>query len=321
MGAGREEVLAAWRSLKPQAIVADARERGVAVLTLDDPSYPALLRTIADPPPVLFLRGLLDASPAVAIVGSRRATPYGLAAAARLAADLAMVGVTVVSGLARGIDAAAHQGALDGGGRTVAVLGCGPDVTYPPEHAGLASAIAGAGALVSEFAPGTPPLRGHFPRRNRIISGLALGVIVVEGMEDSGALVTADYALNQGREVFAVPGSIFSRGSRAPHDLLRQGARVVENAADVVQELRLAASPAPSCDAPEVRDPVAGALLDLLDEGPRSCDDLVAASGRGAGEVAAALSMLEVRGLIQTLPGQMVMRTPAPGGRGRPAAW
>jgi len=296
----------------------------MAVLALGDPAYPMRLRTIPDPPPVLFVRGTLDASPAVAIIGSRRATPYGLAAAARLAADLAMARVTVISGLARGIDGAAHQAALDGGGRTIAVLGCGADVAYPPEHRALAGAIAASGALVSEFAPGTPPLRGHFPRRNRLISGLALGVVVVEGMEDSGALVTVDYALDQGREVFAVPGSIFSRHSRAPHELLRQGARVVESAADVLHELGLAAAPERSgqvegAGAGQADDHRSGAdretrLLSLLESGPRSRDDIVTTSGWPAGDVAALISMLEIRGLIRTLPGQMVMRTLGPGG-------
>lgn len=307
-GVDREEILAAWRAANPSGVIADARRKGMAIYTLEDPAYPPALRTIDDRPPVLFVRGALDAAPAVAVIGSRRATAYGLAAAARLAADLASAGVTVVSGLARGIDGAAHQAVLDAGGRTIAVLGCGADVTYPPEHAALAEAITAAGALVTEFAPGTPPLRGHFPRRNRIISGLSRGVVVVEGTEDSGALVTVDYALSQGREVFAVPGSIFSRRSRAPHVLLREGAHVVERAEDVLHVLGLPVAPGPA--APPVDQVERAWVLTLLAEGPRSRDDLVAASGRPAGEVAAALSMLEIRGLIRTLPGQMVMRTP-----------
>jgi DNA processing protein len=307
-GADREEILAAWRGANPAGVIAEARGKGMAVYTLEDPAYPAALRTIDDRPPVVFVRGALDTSPAVAVIGSRRATAYGLAAAARLAADLASAGVTIVSGLARGIDGAAHQAALDAGGRTIAVLGCGGDVIYPPEHGALAGAVAAAGALVTEFAPGTPPMRGHFPRRNRIISGLSRGVVVVEGTEDSGALVTVDYALGQGREVFAVPGSIFSRRSRAPHVLLREGAHVVERAEDVLHVLKLPlASGAPAADRGAAE---AAWLLALLDEGPRSSDELVAACGRPAGEVAAALSMLEIRGLIRTLPGQMVMRTP-----------
>jgi DNA processing protein len=305
------EMLAAQRSVRPEAVLALARARGMAVLALTDPAYPARLRVIPDPPVALFVRGMLDDDAAVAIVGSRRATPYGRAVAGRLAADLAAAGVTIVSGLARGIDAAAHQAALEAGGRTIAVLGCGIDVTYPREHRRLVEAIAGRGALVSEFPPGTPPLPGHFPRRNRVISGMALGVVVVEGAEDSGALVTVDYALDQGREVFAVPGSIFSAKSRAPHHLLREGARVVEGADDVLDELRLApASGAPP--APRAL-PVSGdeaQVLALLDAGPRRLDELIEQSPWPAARVTALVTMLEVRGLVESLPGQMVMRTP-----------
>lgn len=321
LGKDREEVLTSWRSLDPGAVVAAARGKEMAVVAQSDPAFPALLRTIPDPPPVLFVRGTLSDAPAVAVVGSRRATPYGRAVAGRLAFDLALAGVTVTSGLARGIDGAAHQAALDGGGRTIAVLGCGADIVYPREHRGLADAIAANGAVVTEFAPGVPPLPAHFPRRNRIISGLCLGVVVVEGAEDSGALVTVECALDQGREVFAVPGSIFSERSRAPHDLLRQGARVVESAGDILSELGL--PPVPPRDAEPTESagsrlrPDAGGgsggearLLALLEGGPRSLDDLVDASGLPAADVAAAATMLELRGLIQTLPGQMVMRTP-----------
>jgi DNA processing protein len=313
--AAQDEILAAWRSLKPDAIVATARGKGMAVIAMRDPSFPLLLRTIPDPPSALFVRGRLDDAPAVAIVGSRRATPYGRAAAEQLAADLALAGITVVSGLARGIDGAAHRAAIEGGGRTVAVLGCGVDVVYPREHRQLADAVVAHGALVSEFAPGTPPLPGHFPRRNRVISGLALGVVVVEGSEDSGALVTVDYALDQGREVFAVPGSIFSLHSRAPHSLLRQGAHVAETVADIQRELGLAI-------AASGRDESAGArrsegdsgetrLLEALEGGPASFDELVDATALPAARVVSLVTVLEVRGLVQTLPGQMVMRTPA----------
>lgn len=313
--AAQDEILAAWRSLKPDAIVATARGKGMAVIAMRDPSFPSLLRTIPDPPPALFVRGRLDEAPAVAIIGSRRATPYGRAAAEHLAADLALAAITVVSGLARGIDGAAHRAAIEGGGRTVAVLGCGADVVYPREHRQLADAVAAQGALVSEFAPGTPPLPSHFPRRNRLISGLALGVVVVEGTEDSGALVTVDYALEQGREVFAVPGSIFSLRSRAPHSLLRQGARVAETVADIQQELGLAitasgrdesaAAPRSGGDTGEAR------LLETLEGGPASFDELVEATALSAARVVSLVTVLEMRGLVQIFPGQMVMRTPA----------
>ncbi len=313
--ADRQEVLAAWRSLDPAAVLATARARGMTVLTISDPAFPRLLRAIHDAPPVLFVKGSLDDRPAVAIVGSRRATPYGLAAAGRLACDLAAAGVTVVSGLARGIDGAAHQGALDGGGRTIAVLGCGADAVYPPEHRRLAGAVAAGGALVTEFPPGTPPLPAHFPRRNRIISGLSLGVVVVEGAHDSGSLLTVDYALEQGREVFAVPGSIFSDRSRAPHHLLREGARVAETAEDILTELGLppAADVAPTGAAPPP-EPEEARVLSLLEAGPRTLDELTTLTGLSAAAVAGAVTVLEIRGLIRTLPGQMVMQAP---GRGR----
>jgi DNA processing protein len=310
--------MAAWRALDPAAVVAAARRRGMAVIVWAEARYPARLRTIADPPPALFVRGTLDEAPAVAIVGSRRATPYGRAAAGRLAFDLARAGITVVSGLARGIDAAAHEAALDGGGRTIAVLGCGADVTYPREHRRLAERIVAAGALMSEFAPGTPPLPGHFPRRNRLISGLALGVVVVEGTADSGALVTVDYALEQGRDVFAVPGSIFSERSRAPHRLLREGARLVEDAEDILEEVGLRGAVQERSGASPPSPPgAAGAdeadVLAALGQGPLPFDDVVDGTGLPAARVAAALTLLELRGLVQTLPGQMVMRTPRAG--------
>ncbi|MDQ7840090.1 MAG: DNA-processing protein DprA [bacterium] len=320
--AERAEILAAWRKVDPAAILEGARSLGLTVLAVCDPGFPALLRAIPDPPPVLYVRGSLDEAASVAVVGSRRATPYGLAAAERLAFDLAQEGITIVSGLARGIDSAAHKAALDGGGRTVAVLGCGADVTYPPEHRRLALAVAARGALVSEFPPGTPPLPGHFPRRNRLISGLALGVVVVEGAGDSGALVTVDYALDQGREVFAVPGSIFSPRSAAPHRLLRQGACMVESAGDILTELGLGSSvrsgPGEPCD---VAVPSAGAegaarLLALLEGGPLRLDELAEQASLSAAAVGALVTMLEMRGLIRTLPGQMVMRNPAGRGRG-----
>ncbi|MGQ0551162.1 MAG: DNA-processing protein DprA [Armatimonadota bacterium] len=324
-GRNYDEVLTAWRRLNPAAVVGKACARGMAVVAQSDPAYPALLRAIADPPPVLFVRGTLPGPqavpPAVAIVGSRRATPYGLAAAGRLAFDLALAGVSVTSGLARGIDAAAHQGALDGGGQTIAVLGSGGDCVYPPEHRGLAEAIAESGAVVTELPPGTPPLASHFPRRNRIISGMSRGVVVVEGAGDSGALVTVDCALDQGREVFAVPGSVFSEHSRAPHNLLRQGARIAAGADDILEELGLSSRSAAGVAGSGATGPARQAagmveaddetrVLDALGQGPRSLDELVESTGLDAGTVAALATVLEVRSLIQMLPGQMVMRTP-----------
>lgn len=318
-GKNHNDVLAAWRALDPAGVIAEAEVGGMAVVAQSDPAFPALLRAIPDPPPVLFVRGTLPAGPAVAIVGARRATAYGLAAAGRLAFDLALGGVIVTSGLARGIDGAAHQGALDGGGRTVAVLGCGGDMIYPPEHDRLAGAIAAQGAVVTELPPGAPPLRVHFPRRNRIISGMSLGVVVVEGATDSGALVTVDCALDQGRDVFAVPGSIFSERSRAPHALLRDGARLVESAEDILHELGLpsAGAAAPHTAGTDAASGDDATILAALADGPRPLDDLMELTGLPAGAVAAQVTLLEVRGLIQMLPGQMVIRTP--GGKRREA--
>jgi DNA processing protein len=319
--ARRGDLVAAWRAARPARIVAQARRRGQQIVVPGHPAYPPRLWQIPDPPPVLFLRGTLDARPAVAVVGARRASPYGLQAAAHLARDLAAAGVTVVSGLARGIDGAAHAGALDGGGRTIAVLGSAVDVVYPPEHARLADEVAARGALLSEFPPGTAPQPGHFPRRNRLISGLSLAVVIVEGAEDSGALVTVDYALAQGRDVFAVPGSIFSPVSRAPLALLREGAKLATCADDILHELQLGPSPGHAPRGPaEPRDGASPTerLLAALAGGPSTVDALVAATGLAAATVAAAITVLEVQGLVVVHPGQVVApRAPRRGTTGR----
>ena len=211
----------------------------ISVIALGDLQYPTALAAIHDPPPTLWIRGHIDAlgSPSVAIVGSRAASPYAVEVAYRLGADLARRGVTVVSGMARGVDSAAHRGALDGGGVTVAVFGCGSDVIYPREHGPLAERICERGAIVTEFPPGTPPLKGHFPQRNRIISGLSLGVVIVEAAERSGSLITAHFALDQGRAVLAVPGNVLGRRNYGAHALLRDGAKLVECADDILEEL------------------------------------------------------------------------------------
>lgn len=246
---------------------------------------------------------------------SGHGTPYGVAVAEQLARDLARCGVTVVSGLARGIDAAAHRGALEAGGRTIAVLGCGPDIVYPPEHRRLLEAIIGQGAVVSEFAPGTPPLAGQFPKRNRIISGLSRGVVVVEGRADSGALITADAGLEQGREVFAVPGRIVDETARAPNRLLAQGARLVERVEDILEELHLAPPAAPTTAAP-VLDATEDAVLAHLSLTPQHVDRLAALSGLPVAAVNRALLVLECKGLAAALPGNRYVRriSSAPGG-------
>ncbi len=213
----------------------------VVAISAGDSRYPTALAAIHDPPPTLWIKGHIEAlrTPSVAIVGSRVASPYGLEVARRLAADLARRSVTVVSGMARGIDSAAHCGALEGGGATIAVFGCGANIIYPREHAALADRICERGVLVSEFPPGTPPVKSNFPRRNRIISGLALAVVVVEAAEGSGSLITADFALEQGRAVLAVPGNVLGGRNVGAHALLRDGAKLVECADDILEEIAI----------------------------------------------------------------------------------
>jgi DNA processing protein len=212
---------------------------GIARISFGDVCYPPALAAIHDPPATLWIRGQASVlcTPSVAIVGSRAASPYALEVARRLGADLARRDVTVVSGMARGVDSAAHLGALDGGGSTIAVFGCGADVIYPSEHAALSERICECGTIVSEFPPGTLPLPYHFPRRNRIISGLSLAVVVVEAAEGSGSLITADFALEQGRAVLAVPGNILGGRNYGAHALLRDGAKLVECADDILEEV------------------------------------------------------------------------------------
>ena len=237
-GAPAETVAAAAR--RAAAALRDAaRAAGIEPVRWDDERYPPLLRTIADPPPVLWVRGVAAAltRPAVAIVGSRAATPYALEVAARLAGELADHRMLVVSGLARGADGAAHRGCLAAGGVTVGVLGSGPDIIYPPEHLELAASVCREGALVSELGPGAPPLPEHFPLRNRLISGISLAVVVVEANHKSGSLITARYALEHGRDVMAVPGSVLGGRNRGSHALLKDGAKVVESADDILEEL------------------------------------------------------------------------------------
>jgi DNA processing protein len=279
----------------------------------DDLRYPAALRALV-PAPALWVRGSLepDDALAVAIVGSRRATAYGLEVAAQLAGDLAARGVTIVSGFARGIDSAAHRAALDAGGRTIAVLGCGVDVVYPPENRRLAEAVAARGALVTQFAPGTPPLPYHFPTRNRTLAALVLGVIVVEAAERSGTLSTAGFAADLGREVFAVPGKITSPTSTGVHRLLRDGARLVESWIDVVQELPDASrrrvrhtdvAPIEAAQPSKGTDEERMLSLLMRDEA-QHIERLIARAGMDAARAGAILTGLELGGLARQLGGQ-----------------
>jgi len=233
-----DAILAGPDEKRVSGIMALLERTGSAALCPDDPAYPEILREIDAPPSVLYVRGSLEElQPAVAIVGMRSPSLYGKDTAFRLARDLSSQGISIISGLARGIDAEAHRGALDGIAGTVAVLGSGIDVIYPPEHRDLAERVSARGAVVSEFPPGTRPDAKNFPRRNRIISGLAQAVVVVEATLKSGAMITARYALDQGRPIMAVPGNVTNARSRGPHHLLRQGALLVEHAGDIIAEI------------------------------------------------------------------------------------
>jgi len=315
-------------TLEEAARILDGLGRhGLRCITLDDPGYPALLKEIHDPPPVLYLQGRLqpEDDPAVAIVGSRRATPYGLAVSRHLGEELGLAGVTVVSGLARGIDASAHHGLLRSpGGRGLVVLGCGLDRIYPPENKELASAIVERGALLSEFPPGTPPLARNFPRRNRIIAGLSRGVVVVEAARDSGSLITARLALDQCREVFAVPGPITAESSRGANDLLAQGARPVSSPLDILREFptELQATVARRLEArgsgpPPGLTPTEREIWEALDPAePREAERLAKTTGLGGTALVSALLGLEIRGLAKALPGARYIRGGWTGGGG-----
>jgi DNA processing protein len=284
---------------------------GITVLTIQDDAYPRLLREIPAPPPVLYLKGeFTDADKiAIAIVGTRRATSYGREMARRIASELAAAGVTVVSGLARGIDAIAHQSALEAGGRTIAVLGSGVNVIYPSEHRQLAERIVEQGALVADYPPDTKPDAVNFPARNRIISGMSLGTLVVEAPTRSGALITCDFAADQGREVFVVPGSALSAASEGTNRLLRDGARAVTCAADLLDDLDLgrrreqvAVQQAFPMSEAERR------ILSLLTAEPQHIDELITAANLSISEGAALLTQMELQGFVRNLGAQHYAR-------------
>lgn len=288
-----------------------AREAGVRIVPFIDPCYPARLRAIADPPPLLYIKGEISAADekAVAIVGSRSASDYGRKVARNICRGLASLGFTVVSGMARGIDGAAHESALDGGGRTIAVLGSGVDRIYPPEHEGLSERIARQGAVISELPLGARPVAFNFPARNRLISGLSLGVVVVEATEKSGSLITAAHALEQNREIFAVPGEVGSSRSRGAHRLIRQGAKLVENADDIIEEI------APQLARPEGASRRQRVLpkncsddtrkiFGLLQERILQIDEVIETSGLSSAQVSQILLELELQGFLRQLPGK-----------------
>jgi DNA processing protein len=305
-----ESLAAAILDRKNQAQVEKALRwaegRGRSVLTLADAAYPKQLLEIPDPPPLVYVAGnaaLLSAQ-ALAVVGSRNATPQGLHNARAFSRALSEAGLAIISGLALGVDSEAHRGGLEGRGATAAVLGTGIDVVYPQRNRALADEIASRGALVSEFPLGTEPHAGNFPRRNRLISGLTRGCLVIEAALDSGSLITARLAVDQGRDVFAIPGSIHSPVSKGCHALIKQGAKLVESAQDVLEELGVSARSAP--DAPAASSD--GGLLESMGFDPCDIDELCGRSGLPAEAVSAMLLKLELDGKIAGLPGGLYQR-------------
>lgn len=304
----------------PEKELEDTSRKGIKIICLKDSEYPKNLAQIHDPPPVLFVKGDLSVRDvvSVAVVGSRSASYQGLRFTKKLCADLAGYGIVVVSGFARGIDTAAHTGCIEGGGRTLAVLGCGLDIDYPRQNRELREKVVRNGALITEFPLGTEPESKNFPARNRIISGLSLGVIVVEAGKRSGSLITARLALEQNREVFAVPGSVRSYRSLGPNWLIKQGAKLVERAEDVVEELApmLGVSLHEKTQQEEKSEPAASGsfsedetkVLDLLNDEPMLLDDMVRILDMEVNVLAGILSKLELKGHVKQLPGKFFCR-------------
>ena len=311
-----ENLLAARAALDLDRMLERIAAAGAQVLTWESSGYPRLLREISDPPPVLYVKGTLmeEDAWAIAIVGTRRASAYGREVTRQLSAALARSGITIVSGLARGIDAEAHWAALKAGGRTIAVLGCGMDQVYPPEHRQLADEIAAHGALVSDYPLGTQPEGVNFPPRNRIISGLSLGVLVAEAGVRSGALITADYAAEQGRDVFAVPGSILVRPSAGTNALIRDGAKVVLGPEDILEELNLTMV-AEQTEARQVlpSDATEAALLARLSAEPTHVDELQQQVGLPIAQVTSTLALMELKGMVRQAGGMKYVVAREPG--------
>ncbi|CAN5778242.1 DNA-processing protein DprA [soil metagenome] len=304
-----ENIEQARRRTEPAAALELCERLGITVLTAIDLGYPRLLSHIPAAPPVLYVRGSLIETDdcAVAIVGTRRATPYGREIVSEIARDLAVAGVTVVSGLARGIDGFAHQGALEGQGRTVAVMASGVDVIYPSEHRALADRVAGHGALVSDYPPGTKPDGSNFPARNRIIAGMSLATVVVEAPARSGALITVDFAADQGRDVFVVPANVTSGASTGSNKLIRDGARMITSAADLLMDLGIGEltidQTAPSQESLPLTDEERR-IMAVMSRQPVHVDEIVVAANMTVSQGSAMLTMLELKGLVQNAGSQ-----------------
>lgn len=311
-----EKAVKGWKDVQkewePESELRKIEQNHYRLYIYSEPDYPQILKKIPDPPPVLYSWGHFEYGDdiAVAIVGTRNPTPIGAFTAKEFASQLSFQGISIISGLARGIDAEAHRGALEANGRTIAVLGCGIDIVYPRENEELMERIPSQGAVISEYPLGTPPLASNFPARNRIISGLSLGVVVVEATNDSGSLITAGFALEQGREVFAVPGNIGSEGSKGPHKLIRQGAKLVENYQDILTELaipQLAASELPTGDI-VLTDEIENKVYLVMNREPLHIDQITRLAGLSSSQVTSILVQLELRGIIKRFPGQLYMR-------------
>lgn len=322
-GIGKKKAKLIWDNLKNLNIEAELKlieKHRIKIVTFDDSDYPVNLKSIYDPPFLFYMKGefLFKDDLSIAIVGSRKATPYGKMVAEKIGRDLAAMGITVISGLARGIDTYAHKGALAGGGRTIAVLGNGLSMIYPKENKDLGEAVSQQGAVVSEFSMESLPDRTNFPIRNRIISGLSLGTIVVEAVEKSGALITANLALQQGREVFAIPGNIFSKYSQGAHGLIKEGAKLVENVNDVIEEIRVFSEnlnikrkeesnktiQMPICSLNQKEQKIYDCVL----WEPVPIDEIVQKCNLPVKDISSSLMLMEIKGLIKQVSGKMFIR-------------
>jgi len=287
------------------------RKYNISIITIQDEEYPDKLKNIYACPPLLYYQGNIASlkSKSLAIVGSRKATIYGQQIAEKIAFDLAKAGFAIVSGMARGIDSCAHWGAIKAQGETVAVLGCGIDIVYPPENKKLFDRIRLNGAIVSEFPPETPPEAKNFPRRNRIISGLSDGVIVVEAAQKSGSLITAELALQQGRDVFAVPGSIFNTYSKGTNCLIQQGAKLVQNANDILEEYGISMTSKVEPRGKVELSPIQKSIIQFISAEPITLEEIIKKTGLKAELVISQLTVLEIKGIIKQLPGKRYIYT------------
>lgn len=305
-----DEIIRKREEISPEEEIKKLEREGIKVLTIEDEEYPENLKNIYDPPPLLYYKGEIkkEDKNAISIVGSRKATYYGMDVAKKLAKGLAERGFTIVSGMARGIDTSAHWGALEGKGRTIAVFGCGINIIYPRENKKLAEEIVKNGAIISEFPPATPPLAINFPIRNRIISGLSVGVVIVQAGEKSGATITAEFALEQGREVFAVPGNVNLEQSKGTHKLIKQGAKLTEDINDILEELGI-----PTVRYQENQEiitlpPAEQSVYNCLNFEGVQMEEIIENCNLPVSVIASSLLMLEMKGLIRQLPGKVYVR-------------